>query len=66
MGMDVISPYHDIGLINNESLTLENMTEVCNSDLKAIDECQMVFAVLDGFDPGTIAEIGYAMANKKE
>ncbi|AKK99564.1 nucleoside 2-deoxyribosyltransferase [Enterobacter asburiae] len=65
MGMDVISPYHDIGLINNESLTLENMTEVCNSDLKAIDECQMVFAVLDGFDPGTIAEIGYAMANKK-
>lgn len=65
MGMEVISPYHDLGFISNEHLTDEIMVETCNNDLNAIDECDMVYAVLDGYDPGTLAEIGFALAKNK-
>ncbi|MCP2004986.1 UNVERIFIED_ORG: nucleoside 2-deoxyribosyltransferase [Buttiauxella agrestis ATCC 33320] len=65
MGMEVISPYHDLGFISNEHLTDEIMKETCNNDLNAIDECDMVYAVLDGYDPGTLAEIGFALAKNK-
>ncbi|MCL6385723.1 nucleoside 2-deoxyribosyltransferase [Pectobacterium carotovorum subsp. carotovorum] len=63
MGLDVFSPYHDVGTIKN--LDNEIMRNVCADDLLAIDNCDSVYAVLDGYDPGTIFEVGYATAKGK-
>ncbi len=52
MGLDVFSPYHDIGR--------GDAARVVPLDLKAIRECDLVFAIADGLDSGTIYEIGYA------
>lgn len=58
MGLKVFSPYHDIGLGSAD--------EVVMADLKAIEESDILFAICDGLDTGTIFEIGYARAlNKK-
>lgn len=58
MGLKVFSPYHDIGLGTAD--------EVVMADLKAIEEADILFAICDGLDTGTIFEIGYARAlNKK-
>jgi len=54
MGLKVFSPYHDIGLGPAE--------EVVEADLKAIEEADVIFAICDGLDTGTIFEIGYARA----
>ena len=51
-GMTVFSPIHDIGPGPAE--------KVCPADLEALDGCSVVFALLDGLDPGTIFEIGHA------
>lgn len=55
---EVFSPYHDVGFIKNSR-------EVADKDLMGLDKCNTVFAVLDGNDPGTIFEIGYAISNGK-
>ena len=49
----------DVGYKKNgaEDLFLE--------DLKAIEESDVIFAILDGHDAGTMSEIGYAKALKK-
>lgn len=52
MGLDVFSPYHDIGR--------GDAARVVPLDLKAIRECDLVFAITDGLDSGTVYEIGYA------
>lgn len=52
MGLDVFSPYHDIGR--------GDAARVVPLDLKAIRECDLVFAIADGLDSGTVYEIGYA------
>jgi nucleoside 2-deoxyribosyltransferase len=58
VGFDVCSPYHDIGKGSAD--------EVVQEDLDAIKRCELVFAIVDGLDAGTIYEIGYARAlNKK-
>jgi hypothetical protein len=57
IGMSVFSPVHDIGSGPAEL--------VAPADLAAIDECDVVFAVIDGLDSGTLFEIGYARALKK-
>lgn len=54
MGLRVFSPYHDVGRGSAE--------EVVQKDINAIHESDLIFAVGDGFDPGTIFEIGYARA----
>ena len=57
MGMDVTSPVHDIGHGVAE--------EVVPQDLAAIDECDAVFAILNGSSPGTVFEVGYAASKGK-
>lgn len=57
MGLKVFSPYHDVGHGSAEDVVLQ--------DLKGIDEADMVFAIADGLDSGTIYEIGYARAKGK-
>lgn len=51
-GIKVFSPYHDVGI--------GVASDVVPADLKALDECTAVLAILDHFDPGTVFEIGWA------
>ncbi|WP_173201777.1 PfkB family carbohydrate kinase [Geobacter sp. SVR] len=52
--MEVFSPLHDVG--RGAAL------DVASADLKGLDESAVVLAIVDGLDPGTIFEIGYARA----
>jgi hypothetical protein len=54
LGADVFSPYHDVGLGSSEI--------VAQADLDALKQCSAVLALLDGFDPGTVFEVGFAQA----
>lgn len=54
VGMRVFSPFHDIG----PGLA----GDVAPADIAAIERCDALFAVLDGLDPGTLYEVGYARA----
>jgi hypothetical protein len=54
VGIRVFSPFHEIGPGPAE--------EVAPADLAALQECDAVFALVDGLDAGTIFEIGYATA----
>lgn len=53
-GADTFSPLHDVGK--------GAAHEVAKADLEGLKQCDRVFAVLSGLDPGTIYEIGYARA----
>jgi nucleoside 2-deoxyribosyltransferase len=64
-GNIVFSPYHDVGPISHYSNTNE-IENVIAKDLEAIDNSDVVFAILNGADPGTIFEIGYAISKGKE
>ncbi len=55
----VFSPYHDVG-VNGTS------EEIVEQDLQAIQNCDVMFAILSGSDVGTIFEIGYAKALGKK
>lgn len=57
LGLEVFSPYHDVGLGSAE--------DVVSKDLQGIHESDLVFAITDGLDAGTIYEIGYARALEK-
>ena len=52
MGLKVFSPYHDVGHGSAE--------DVASLDMQAIRECDLVFAIGDGMDSGTLFEVGYA------
>ncbi len=54
MGIPVFSPLHDVGEGPGEV--------VAPQDLKGLDESQVVLAILNGSDAGTIFEVGYAVA----
>lgn len=54
MGLNVFSPFHDIGP--------GPAGIVVPADIKAIAECDFIYAITDGLDSGTIYEIGYARA----
>lgn len=53
-GLKVFSPVHDIGYGNAQ--------QVVQQDLDAIKNSDIVFAIVDGLDAGTLYEIGYARA----
>lgn len=57
MGVEVFSPYHDVGLGSAE--------DVVEKDLEGVRDCDVLFAIGDGLDSGTIYEIGYARALNK-
>lgn len=56
-GLKVFSPYHDIGL--------GRAADVVEQDLEGIEKSDLVFAIADGLDAGTIYEIGFARAKGK-
>lgn len=51
-GLRVFSPLHDVGI--------GEAKDVYEPDMKGLKASQVVLACLDGLDPGTIYEIGYA------
>jgi len=51
-GLNVFSPLHDVG--HGQAQV------VVPADLEALDTVDIVFGVVDGLDPGTLFEIGYA------
>ena len=57
MGVNVFSPVHDIGHGPAE--------QVVQKDLKAIQDCDAVLAIVSGSSPGTLFEVGYAVALAK-
>lgn len=57
LGLSVFSPVHDIGHGPPE--------QVVAQDLKAIDRCDAVLAIMNGSSPGTVFEVGYAVAKGK-
>ncbi len=54
VGLKVFSPFHAVGL--------GSANDVVQKDLQAIHESNLMFAIVDGMDPGTVYEIGYARA----
>ncbi|HET8899627.1 MAG TPA: PfkB family carbohydrate kinase [Rhodanobacteraceae bacterium] len=54
MHLKVFSPYHDVGRGSAE--------DVVELDLQGIRDCDVLLALGDGLDAGTIYEIGYARA----
>lgn len=54
LGMSPFSPVHDIGHGPAEA--------VVQKDLDAIKSCDAMFAILNGSSPGTVFEVGYAVA----
>lgn len=57
MGLGVFSPYHEIGM--------GNAMNVVPKDIEGINNSDIVFAIADGLDAGTLFEIGYARAKGK-
>lgn len=57
IGFKVFSPYHDVGVGTAD--------EVVDQDVKAIDECDVLYALFDDHDPGTLFEIGLAIKSGK-
>ncbi|EJL6779699.1 PfkB family carbohydrate kinase [Vibrio mimicus] len=57
MGFTVFSPIHEVGE--------GDMYDVAQADLKGLEDSDVILAILDGLDCGTVFEIGYARALKK-
>ncbi|MCJ8326761.1 MAG: PfkB family carbohydrate kinase [Campylobacterales bacterium] len=55
-GANVFSPLHDVGYGTSAFVAKE--------DLKGVDKADILYAVLNDYDPGTIFEIGYAISRK--
>lgn len=57
MGLQVFSPFHEVGHGSAD--------DVASQDLVAIMSADLVFALGDGLDPGTMYELGHARAAGK-
>lgn len=53
----IFSPLHDVGIGNAE--------EVTDPDIKGLEESSVILAIVEGLDPGTLFEVGYAVAKGK-
>ncbi|WP_251359111.1 PfkB family carbohydrate kinase [Kangiella sp. TOML190] len=56
-GMETFSPFHEIGIGTAD--------EVVQKDIDAIKDCDVMYAIFNGTDPGTLFEIGYAISLNK-
>ena len=57
MRLKVFSPLHDVGLGSGQ--------DVAPQDLEGLKRCRAVLALVDGVDPGTVFEVGFARALNK-
>lgn len=58
LGLDCFSPWHHVGVGTGQ--------EIAEADLAAMDECQIVLALIADLDPGTLIELGYAISEEKQ
>lgn len=58
LDVPVFSPLHEVG-------TGGSAAEIASADLDGLQQCGAVLALLDGIDPGTVFEVGYARATGK-
>lgn len=58
IGLKVFSPFHDVGH--------GKAADVVDKDLKGLDDSEIVFAIIDGLDSGTLFEVGYAICQQKQ
>jgi len=58
IGFKVFSPFHDVGIGEPD--------EVVEPDLEGLKDADIIIAVLDGLDSGTLFEVGYAISMKKK
>jgi hypothetical protein len=56
-GFEVASPLHDVGVVGTPD-------EIANKDLKLLEGCDRVFALVDDGDIGTIFEVGWARRHR--
>lgn len=64
LGVSFFSPYHEAGLLHDytdHQTHQKEIERVVQADIKGLSQCKAVFAILDGCDPGTIFEIGWAV-----
>lgn len=57
-GVKVFSPFHDIGLGDDESIALKDLEGIKNSDI--------IFCLFDNLDSGTLIESGFSLAMNKK
>lgn len=57
MGLDVFSPYHDVGP--------GDAADVVPKDIEGIRGCDLLLAIMDGIDAGTAFEVGFAHRDGK-
>jgi len=57
-GLRVFSPFHDVGH--------GKAGDVVHKDLSGLDDSKLVLAIVDGLDPGTLFEVGYAISLAKK
>lgn len=57
-GFRVFSPKDDVGILTGP----DDAPRIAAADLKGLDKSAVVFALLDCQDPGTLFEVGYAVA----
>jgi nucleoside 2-deoxyribosyltransferase len=57
-GLRVFSPYHDVGL----NLGASHTSKIAKQDLDGLHASRILVACLEGYDPGTVFEVGYARA----
>lgn len=57
-GVNVFSPLHDVGIGDAQ--------EVTEPDIEGLNASDVVLAVVDGLDSGTLFEIGYAVSKGKK
>jgi nucleoside 2-deoxyribosyltransferase len=62
-GATVFSPLHDVDVKNNRSKLTDR--EIASLDLKGLEDSDVIFAVANGIDPGTLFEVGYGIAKGK-
>jgi sugar/nucleoside kinase (ribokinase family)/nucleoside 2-deoxyribosyltransferase len=64
LGLWVTSPRRDLGLLP-EAPSHQEIVAAGRRDYGAIDDADLIVAVLDGRDPGTLMEVGYAIHAEK-
>lgn len=58
-GIRVFSPLHDVG--HSEKTRYETSQSIAEKDLEGLKNSNVVLAIVEEYDPGTLVEIGYAM-----
>lgn len=59
--VDFFSPFYD-GIVLKKDDPKEKWKQTWDLDIQMIEECKLMIANIEGFEPGTIYECGYAGA----